>query len=702
MRHRASRFPLLVVALALVAGTLVGLAPTVTSPIPAGAAVVATNSDPDYATVEFSDPWDYSNAADFTVQNARNLKSWSIANGVLDAQLNQGGGLVLAQDIPGAVPTKRSTRTHPVNANNLTKVAFRMWSSTNRSGGFFWYSCSYILPSCENGFPYQVQAGWHDYEFDIPAQATFPERSGAWAGTIRGLRFTAAGGGPNHIFLDWFRLVPASASSAPPSPVVPLPVVDSPSVAGGIDYATLVRHNPWDMSAVDDIRSPENMAYGFSSGVLNGLNGGAHPNDAHFTLPQAGAIDGNRWHRLSFRVHYEGPFGLGSGPGGGMVARLIWQTAGAPAAWQDSEDIVVYPGWNEVSLDLATSPPSAITDTDTPFRIGWAGRQITGVRFDPHEDIGQRRFLVDNVKIAEDATGYGGSYDIKFHDNAWRTGTTADIYVTPTRGGFGGTPIATGLAVNQGVNTFRWAPSTIPNGAQWVYVVLHRGANTARAYADGPLRMTSSPSPIYGVNPFGRLDSVTPKVGNAVVRGWAIDPNTAGPIGVHVYVDGKPFQALTANGTRNDIGSKYPPFGPAHGYSATLKLPSGRHTICTYGINVGPGTNQQLGCKAVTLPQNPFGKLDVVESGSGGIQVSGWAIDPDTKAPISVHLYMGGRAVRAVTADVSRRDLIPMYGYGGAHGFATTLPGGAGNHTVCAYGINRGPGANTLIGCKTG
>ncbi len=31
-----------------------------------------------------------------------------------------------------------------------------------------------------------------------------------------------------------------------------------------------------------------------------------------------------------------------------------------------------------------------------------------------------------------------------------------------------------------------------------------------------------------------------------------------------------------------------------------------------------------------------------------------------------------------------------------------TLPGSAGKHTVCAYGINRGPGGNTLIGCATG
>jgi hypothetical protein len=443
------------------------------------------------------------------------------------------------------------------------------------------------------------------------------------------------------------------------------------------------------------------MVYGFSTGVLNGLNVG-QLDDAHFSLPLVGNIDANRWHRLTFRVHYDGPFGLGAGPGGGMVARLIWQPAGAPAAWQDSDDIVVFPGWNTVTLDLATNPPNAIVDANTPFRIGWAGQQISGLRFDPHEDSGQRRFLVDDIRIAEDAVGYSGAYNIHFHDNAWRAGTTADVYVTPSRGGFGGTQIASGLPVGQGLNSFVWRPNPVPAGNQWVYVVLHRGSYTARAYASGPLRMTSSPSPLYGVNPFGSLDAVTPKVGNAVVRGWAIDANQPGPINVHVYVDGKPFTALVANGNRPDIGKAYPAFGAAHGYSATLKLPSGRHTICTYGINVGEGANKQLGCKAVTLPQNPFGSLDVVKSGSGGIQASGWAIDPDTKAPITVHLYVGGKAVRAVTADIPRLDLIPKYGYGGAHGFSTTLPGGSGTHTVCAYGINRGPGANTLLGCRTG
>ncbi len=227
-----------------------------------------------------------------------------------------------------------------------------MWASSARSGGFFWYTCDHVIPDCEDGFPYHVEQGWHDYSFDIASQPRL-RNTHPWTGMLKGLRLT---GGPGQVLLDYLRLTPTSASSAPPSPVVPLPVVDSPSAAGGFDYATVVRRDPWDMTAVNDIRSPENMAYGFSNGVLNGLNGGAHPDDAHFSLPLVGSIDANRWHRLTFRVHYDGPFGLGAAPGGGMVVRLIWQTAGAPGRWQDSDDIVVFPGWNDVTLDLVDEP----------------------------------------------------------------------------------------------------------------------------------------------------------------------------------------------------------------------------------------------------------------------------------------------------------------------------------------------------------
>jgi hypothetical protein len=812
MTTRARKALALVAGLAMLSGLLVALTPAVTPTHAAGASQLSTNSDDDYATVEFSDPWDYSNPADAPVSEVGGFPSYVVTNGVFDGTANPGASIILAEGIAGVVPTGRNTDLHPINANKYRKISFRMKADVGPAGvpgGFFWYSCDHIIPDCENGFPLTVHNGWNNYSFDIPSQtALFHPGGPAWSGTLKGLRFVPSGNTQTHIQLDYMRLTPSSGSDAPPAAPVPLPVMDSPSLAGGFDYATLVRRDAWDMSQPSDIYGPENMVYGFGNGLLNGLSIAPNYSDAHFYVPLAGPIDGNRFHRLTFNVFYEGPPGAGDQPGGGMVARLIWQTAGAPGVWQNSDDIAVYPGWNDISLDLATFPAYAITEPGTAGRIGWAGQQITAVRFDPDEDSGARRFLVDNIKVAEDDTGYSGQYDVKFHDAAWQPGTTADIYSTTSHGGFGGTRIARGIPVAQGVNTFHWAPNPLPAAPQWLYVVLHRGGTSAYRYAGGPLRMTASPSPIYGVNPFGSfeglsvsqsgarargwaldpdtrnpvrvdfwvdgrapigsliadgdrqdvqraypglgaahgfdstiavpqgthsvcayaintgaggnqllgcrtitvntnpigaLDTVAAHVGFATVRGWTLDPNSTAPIQTHVYVDGKLFRVLTADDARPDIAGAFPGYGEDHGYHSNLTLPSGAHTVCTYGINTGPGANATLGCTTVVLPSNPMGSLDVVRTDSGGIKVRGWALDPDVTGPILVAMYVQGGSASNVTAATSRPDIAALFpSYGKHHGFVATLPGGSGKHTVCAYGINRGAGGNTLIGCATG
>jgi hypothetical protein len=484
---------------------------------------------------------------------------------------------------------------------------------------------------------------------------------------------------------------------------VPLPVVDSPDASGGVDYATLARGDPWDMSQPSDITAPENMLYGIGGGLLNGTNAGPNMDDPHFTLPLAGAIDGNRFHRLTFDVYYDGPYSLAVGPGGGMVARLIWQTAAAPGVWQNSDDIVVYPGWNHVSIDLATSPPYAITDPDTPFRIGWAGQQITTVRFDPNEDSGPRHFLVDNIKIAEDATGYGGAYNIRFHDNAWQPGTTADIYTSPTQGGFGGTRIASNLNVAQGINTFHWAPNPLPSGNVWVYVLLKHGSDQSRQYATGPLRMTASPSPLYGVNPFGSLEGMSVTPNGVSARGWAIDPDTANPIRVDFWLDNRTsIASVTASDSRPDVAQGLPGFGDAHGFDSTIPVPQGTHAVCAYAINAGAGTNQPIGCRTVTVNGNPFGALDVVAAHVGFARISGWAIDPNRTTPIATHVYVDGKLLAVLQADDPRPDIARVVpGYGANHGYHTDLALASGTHSVCTYGINEGAGGNATLGCKT-
>lgn len=199
--------------------------------------------------------------------------------------------------------------------------------------------------------------------------------------------------------------------------------------------------------------------------------------------------------------------------------------------------------------------------------------------------------------------------------------------------------------------------------------------------------------------PFGSIDSAFGTADGVVISGWAIDPDTAESIDVHVYVDAA-GTVLTANDSRPDLASAFPGFGTAHGYQATVSASPGTHTVCAYAINVRAGANQQIGCRSVFVPADPFGAIDVLRAGADGIRVSGWAIDPNTPDPIEVHVYVG-TAGTPVLADRTRPDLAAVYPTAGtSHGYDVVVPGRAGQ-TVCVYAINVGPGATQTIACRT-
>lgn len=204
--------------------------------------------------------------------------------------------------------------------------------------------------------------------------------------------------------------------------------------------------------------------------------------------------------------------------------------------------------------------------------------------------------------------------------------------------------------------------------------------------------------------PRGNIDSISLSADRkATINGWAIDPDTAGSIAVHVYVNGAWGGAFTADATRNDVAKVYPDYGAKHGYSVTVPVPVGTNTICVYGINVGGGDNSQLSCRDVSSASGPpIGTIDSATVNGMTTTVSGWALDPDGPDSIAVHAYIDGAWGGAYTADGTRNDVAKAYdGYGAAHGFTIplTLTGGA--HQICLYGINLKAGYNSQIGCKT-
>jgi len=200
--------------------------------------------------------------------------------------------------------------------------------------------------------------------------------------------------------------------------------------------------------------------------------------------------------------------------------------------------------------------------------------------------------------------------------------------------------------------------------------------------------------------PIGALDSVRSTAGRISTTGWAFDPDTTAPISVHVHVDGRAVKVLTANTPRPDIGRIYRK-GDNHGFSGTVNASAGRHQVCLYAIDTTRGPNRLIRCATVTVINHvPTGALDSVTSTAGHISTTGWAFDPDTTAPISVHVYVDGRAVQALTANTPRPDIGRIYGKGDNHGFSGTVNATAGTHQVCVYAIDASGGTNRLIRCQ--
>jgi hypothetical protein len=203
-------------------------------------------------------------------------------------------------------------------------------------------------------------------------------------------------------------------------------------------------------------------------------------------------------------------------------------------------------------------------------------------------------------------------------------------------------------------------------------------------------------------NPTGSLDLVRRVPGGVRTAGWALDPDSTQLIPVHVY-SGQAFRgALATGGSRPDVAAFLPDYDSGRGFDSVVAMPPGRQPVCAYGINLGPGTNQVLGCRTVDVTVDPFGSLDLVKGGSGSLSAAGWSIDPDTASPIGVHLYVDSVLATSWIANLQRGDVGAMFpDYGGGHAFYMTVPAPRGTHLVCAYGLNVGTGSNGVLGCRT-
>jgi LAS superfamily LD-carboxypeptidase LdcB len=209
-------------------------------------------------------------------------------------------------------------------------------------------------------------------------------------------------------------------------------------------------------------------------------------------------------------------------------------------------------------------------------------------------------------------------------------------------------------------------------------------------------------NPGVGRCPVGNLDGLAVSGTRVTIGGWAADPDAGTrPIDVHVQVDGA-ILPVRADRDRPDVGAATP-FGPRHGFGATVWLAPGRHTVCASAINDVPGEQATgIGCRVVDVRSRlPRGSLDRVVASGTRVRVDGWAADPDQPgAVLDVHLHVAG-AILPVRAGGSRPDVAAATGLGAAHGFSAELTLPRGVHRLCAFAISSEAGeGNTLLGCR--
>ena len=121
------------------------------------------------------------------------------------------------------------------------------------------------------------------------------------------------------------------------------------------------------------------------------------------------------------------------------------------------------------------------------------------------------------------------------------------------------------------------------------------------------------------------------------------------------------------------------------------------------GGKMFPGEYFGVG-NALPLTGSPIGNFESAAGVPGGVQVSGWTLDPDRQDPIDVHVYLGPWWGGLFAADEARPDVgaaFPAYS-SRPHGFDDVVAAPPGTWEVCAYAIDMmAPGANIQLGCRT-
>jgi hypothetical protein len=483
-------------ALAALVGTTVSVVPDAR---PAEAAATTREVEaPDFASEVYGNPWDYSSTVD---QNSDAVGTpTAVKAGKLQVALRSGDSVSLVDTVSGSLPYGRDGAVKPIDASRYKRLSFKMDQPFDRQiGAVWWWTCREKTSACGGGVTFPVTPGNKVYDLSLASSTLQAKRP--WSGKIVALRLDPVevpAGKTGTARIDWTRLHGTGGPHAADSPgtygstVVeprPIPVVDTPNPRQGPDLATRQRGKPWTFTSAGNatgIGVTDATVLGYDSRGMTARNSGQSPGDSQVTLPVS-RFAANTYHNLEVEYTYDGSFSLAGTPGGGKLARLIWWDPSSTTP-QIGNDMITWSGVNAQRIGIDLSAQNDLDEDALAPELGWNGRTISQLRFDPNEDPGALTWHLKSIHLRADPTATG-STDITFHDAAWQSGAIATVAVS--RNGTGAwKTIASSVPVRDGKNSVRFTLGSMAASRYLVRVAItHPGISTGRATSTSMVTM---------------------------------------------------------------------------------------------------------------------------------------------------------------------------------------------------------------------
>ncbi|MBI3987896.1 MAG: VCBS repeat-containing protein [Lentisphaerae bacterium] len=287
----------------------------------------------------------------------------------------------------------------------------------------------------------------------------------------------------------------------------------APTYTSGVDYATTVLGNPWDMAATNDLYIYEQISNLQSqNGALVGttdwpLPGNPESDDNIWLNTKLGGefapIDTTEYRYLRFRmlVDLTGYTNINDMVNRGWVTRFMWAKSDLNTDGTYSQAIPLLEDWHWYTVDLwDTNFMENSRDGYTTPQAGWANIGTAKYfRMDPLETAVPTTFAIDEVQLVSMARPTNNRFTLSWAINdADSTNLTVWLFYGTFASGQDRVTNLLAIVTNSpGTNSYSWDTSAFQSGEYYVRVAVSDGTSMAIDLSDVPILMSSRAGPVF-------------------------------------------------------------------------------------------------------------------------------------------------------------------------------------------------------------